>query len=74
MNEMRTSAQLRVVFAALMVSVAACDGGEAMPTPIPVSILPSHIAECSNRISVPDPHNNPDLVKDCAILLEARIF
>ena len=41
------------------------------PTPVPEP-SPFDITACSNGVAVLDPGNNPDLVRDCAILLGAR--
>lgn len=43
---------------------------EATATPEPASS--DATPACSNGIAVPDPEDNPGLVRDCAVLLEAR--
>ena len=45
------------------------------PSPTPIDVpepSPSNIEACSNGRAVPNPEDNSGLVRDCAILLEAR--
>ena len=74
-----------ILACALVLSLAVCSPGptstpEPTPTPAPtasptpVSVpepSPADIEACSNGLAVAEPEDNPDLVRDCAILLGA---
>ena len=45
--------------------------GEAVAASVMITVI-SRLEPCSRGIAVPDPGDNPELVSDCALLLEAR--